>query len=149
LKPTAAATSRWYSAIATSSMPPVPRDGAAGGNLIGEPGNALARMRDARALGGYDATHPYVIDLEFWFRLLQRGAAHYTATWSSSFRVQPASWSVSIGRRQHADFNGLMRRARAEMGFGITGLDLAVGSASSRVMTLARRAFYAATFARG
>lgn len=120
----------------------------AGGNLIGEPGNGLARMSDARAVGSFDATWPYVIDLDFWFRLLKRGDAYYTATWASTFRLSPESWSVAIGRRQYADFNGLMKRARSEFGFAISGLDLLIGALAARASTLARLLVYAVVFRR-
>lgn len=121
----------------------------AGGNLIGEPGNGLARMDDVRAIGRFDAEFPYVIDLDFWFRLLQRGDAHYTARWSSTFRISPGSWSVAIGRRQYKDFDGLARRAREEFGFAITRADLAIGALTSRASTLARLLIYGVVFRRG
>lgn len=118
----------------------------AGGNLIGEPGNGLARSDDVHALGRFDGRYPYVIDLDFWFRLLMRGCAHYTGRWSSTFRVMPTSWSVAIGRRQHADFDGLMRRARSEYGFPIGATDLLIGKAASRASTALRQLIYATAF---
>jgi glycosyltransferase involved in cell wall biosynthesis len=41
------------------------------GNLIGEPTAAMFRRADAR--GGFSASYLQLVDLEFWFRLLERG----------------------------------------------------------------------------
>lgn len=40
----------------------------AGTNLIGEPGNGLIRRSLIERVGPYDARHPYLVDLDYWFR---------------------------------------------------------------------------------
>jgi glycosyltransferase involved in cell wall biosynthesis len=61
----------------------------AGTNLIGEPGNALFRRELIRTVGSYDATNSYLVDLDYWLRILLHGEAYYTETRASSFRVAP------------------------------------------------------------
>ena len=99
----------------------------AGTNLIGEPGNVLFRRELITRVGVYDATHPYLVDLDYWFRILQHGDAHYTSTRSSSFRVCPGSWSVAIGGKQYRDFKGLVDKFHADTRFRISGADRAIG----------------------
>lgn len=75
-----------------------------GSNLIGEPTAVLFRRTLVEAVGLFSARFPYVIDLEYWVRLLQHGDAFYSDEALASFRISPRQWSVGIGRRQSSDF---------------------------------------------
>jgi glycosyltransferase involved in cell wall biosynthesis len=75
-----------------------------GSNLIGEPTAVLFRRSLVDAVGLFSARFPYVIDLEYWVRLLQHGNAFYDDEALASFRISPRQWSVGIGRRQSSDF---------------------------------------------
>lgn len=114
----------------------------AGANLIGEPGNALFRHSLISCTGGYDATHPYLVDLDYWFRILSNGDAHYTGSQTSSFRVGPESWSVAIGRDQYRDFKGFVRKFSGDTRFKISKLDRMVGLVAARLNTIARSMIY-------
>ena len=81
-----------------------------GTNLIGEPGAVLMRKATAGKVGLFDVTNPYVIDLDYWFRLLAHGDAHFCAEPLAAFRVSAGSWSVAIGARQSADFRNFVQR---------------------------------------
>lgn len=81
-----------------------------GTNLIGEPGAVLFRRQLAREVGRFDASLPYVVDLDYWCRLLRHGEACYLPQPLASFRLSRAAWSVALARRQSADFRGLMER---------------------------------------
>jgi len=81
-----------------------------GTNLIGEPGAVLLRKATAGKVGVFDATNPYVIDLDYWFRLLAHGNAHFCAEPLAAFRVSAGSWSVAIGARQSVDFRNFVQR---------------------------------------
>jgi glycosyltransferase involved in cell wall biosynthesis len=113
-----------------------------GGNLIGEPGNGLFRRALLDQLGHYDASFPYVVDLDWWFRLLLHGDAYYTATEASSFRISAGSWSVEIGKRQHLDFAGLVDRIARDSRYGLGGFDRVLGKLMARALTPARALFY-------
>ena len=81
-----------------------------GTNLIGEPGAVLLRKSTAAKVGLFDATNPYVIDLDYWFRLLNHGNAHFCAEPLAAFRVSAGSWSVAIGASQSVDFRNFVQR---------------------------------------
>lgn len=120
----------------------------AGSNLIGEPGNGLFRSEIIKRIGFYDATYPYLVDLDYWFRILIYGAAHYSATHSSSFRVSPGSWSVAIGSKQYQDFKSFVDKYHADARFKISQSDRVIGLVKAYINTLARAFFYRYLFAK-
>jgi glycosyltransferase involved in cell wall biosynthesis len=77
---------------------------ATGSNLIGEPSAVLFRRSTVDLVGFFSARFPYLIDLDYWVRLLQHGSAFYSSEALASFRVSPQQWSVAIGSRQSTDF---------------------------------------------
>lgn len=113
-----------------------------GTNLIGEPGAVLFRRGLSQRVGGFDMRHPYVIDLEYWLRLLQHGDAWYSPQALASFRVWGGSWSVAIGTRQSADFRGLMNELLAADPGAAGRLDRAIGRVTPGLNSLARQVFY-------
>ena len=122
---------------------------AAGTNLIGEPGNGLIRRTLAARIGRYDTEHPYLVDLDYWFRALAFGDAYYTGKRSSCFRISPSSWSVALERKQLDDFKGFVDKYVARTGFGITRADRAIGLAKARLNTVGRALIYRSVFGAG
>lgn len=114
----------------------------AGTNLIGEPGNGLFRRELVKRVGSYDATHPYLVDLDYWFRILLHGDAHYISKQTSAFRVCPGSWSVAIGGKQYKDFKGFVDKFHADARFRIANTDRAIGLIRARLNTMARAIVY-------
>jgi len=113
-----------------------------GTNVIGEPGGVLCRRALTRAIGTFDARQPYLIDLDYWFRLLLKGDAYYLPQPLVAFRVSPGSWSVAIGRGQRTEFCGFIERVARNPQYAISGLDLAVGRFMAGVNNLLRRLLY-------
>ena len=120
----------------------------AGTNLIGEPGNGLFRRSLTKSTGVYDATYPYLVDLDYWFRILMHGDAHYTQKITSSFRVCPGSWSVAIGGAQYRDFKGFVDKFRADARYKISRMDRMIGLVRARLNTVARALIYSYLFSR-
>lgn len=120
----------------------------AGTNLIGEPGNGLIRRSLTQKIGTYDATYPYLVDLDYWFRALMHGDAYYTKKITSAFRVCAGSWSVSIGSAQHRDFVGFVDKFCADMRYDISRIDRLIGLARARLNTAARAMIYAYLFSK-
>ena len=118
----------------------------AGTNLIGEPGNGLIRQELIKAVGTYDASHPYLVDLDYWFRVLAHGDAYYMSTQTSAFRLSPGSWSVAIGGKQHRDFKGFVDKFKGDTRFCISGADRTIGLAKAHLNTIARAAMYQLIF---
>jgi len=114
----------------------------AGANQIGEPGNGLFRRELIKKVGLYDASHPYLVDIDYWFRILMFGDAWYTATQASSFRLCPGSWSVAIGGNQYLDFRGFIDKFQADPKYHISRTDRAIGLVKARLNTVARTVFY-------
>jgi len=85
-----------------------------GTNPIGEPGCGLTRTELIATVGRYSARYPYVIDLDYWVKLLQHGAWFVQPECLFSFRISPESWSSRLHRvrvRQYLDFaNEVARR---------------------------------------
>jgi len=67
-----------------------------GTNVIGEPGGVMFRRALARQVGPYDATFPYVVDLDYWLRLLEHGDGYYLPETLVSFRVSPGRGEIEF-----------------------------------------------------
>jgi glycosyltransferase involved in cell wall biosynthesis len=113
-----------------------------GTNLIGEPTATLFRAADARRLGGFDGRHAYVIDLDYWVRLLAEGDFYYIAESLCSFRISRQSWSWRLGRRQSHQFVHLIKQVWIQGRYGVTGLDLCCGVVLCWIKGLARRCWF-------
>jgi hypothetical protein len=75
-----------------------------GTNLIGEPSAVLFRTEVARKVGLFNGLFPYVIDLDYWVRLLEHGSGYCLKSPMASFRISASQWSAAIGRRQSRQF---------------------------------------------
>lgn len=113
-----------------------------GTNLIGEPGGVLFRKSLTHKVGGFDASIGYLIDLDFWFRLLMHGDAFYVAEKLVSFRISRGSWSVAIGNRQSEDFQRFITKTAANPAFGIGNVEIIAGNLMARVNNLLRMCVY-------
>jgi len=107
-----------------------------GTNLVGEPGAVMFRRSLSRRVGPFNGEIGYVIDLDYWFRLLAHGDAYFMAAPLASFRVSSGSWSVAIGQRQGREFRRFLHKAGAQ------GIDLAAGTVMAGVNNLLRMLFY-------
>jgi glycosyltransferase involved in cell wall biosynthesis len=114
----------------------------AGTNLIGEPGNGLFRSELIAKIGPYDAGFPYMVDADYWFRVLMHGDAFFTNSHSSSFRLSSGSWSTAIGRKQFANFRGFIEKYAEHAQFLITAADVRLGLVRARFNMVARMLTY-------
>lgn len=113
-----------------------------GTNMVGEPGAVLFRRALAERVGPFDAAQPYVIDLDYWLRLLAHGDAWYADRPVSAFRVSGGSWSVRIGRAQSRQYGEFLDRMRAAGLVPATALDMMVGKAAAFANNFGRLMFY-------
>ncbi len=113
-----------------------------GTNLLGEPGAVMFRRALVSSVGMFDACEPYVIDMDYWFRLLAYGDAYYCAEALASFRVSSNQWSVVLGQQQSADFLQCVARHDAGGALGLGALDRLLGRVTPHFNNLARRVFY-------
>jgi len=113
-----------------------------GTNLLGEPGAVMLRRSLAARIGAFDATHPYVIDLDYWFRLLAHGDAWYCSEALAGFRVSAQQWSGVIGADQSRDFRDFVARAQAGGALSTRAFDRLLGRFTPALNNLARLLFY-------
>jgi glycosyltransferase involved in cell wall biosynthesis len=113
-----------------------------GTNPIGEPAAALFRREDALAAGLFREDAGYVIDLDFWLRLLLGGDLYVVDEVLASFRVSSGAWSTSLARSQAAQYCDLLRRIALDGGLRLRCRDVVVGCAAARLLALARRSLY-------
>jgi glycosyltransferase involved in cell wall biosynthesis len=119
-----------------------------GTNAIGEPSAVLFRRDIARQTGGFDATFPYVIDLDYWLRLLAHGDSVYIPDALASFRINPTQWSVTIGRAQARHFSDLAAKSATRPDLSPATLDLIAGQLVARLNNVARLLAYRFMFGR-
>jgi glycosyltransferase involved in cell wall biosynthesis len=113
-----------------------------GTNLVGEPAAVLFRTSLARRVGNFDATIGYIVDLDYWFRLLLQGDAHYLPETLASFRVSRGSWSVAIGWQQSTQFRNFIAKVAANTAFRVNAMDVAIGSLMARLNSMLRLLVY-------
>lgn len=75
-----------------------------GTNPIGEPSSVLFSINAAKNAGFFDARHPYVIDLDYWIRILENGQAYHIQSALVSFRISSKQWSKKLIQQQSHDF---------------------------------------------
>jgi glycosyltransferase involved in cell wall biosynthesis len=113
-----------------------------GTNLIGEPSAVLFRTADWKASGKFSARYPYVIDLDFWFQLLQRGDCFYLTDPLCDFRVSAQSWSFQLLSRQSEQTTALFSDAGRVEGSCISGFDIFLGSCKAKLGACVRHLIY-------
>ncbi len=113
-----------------------------GTNPIGEPGAVLFRSSAARAAGRFNETRPFVIDIDYWLRLLKHGDARFTREPLASFRVSRSSHSVRILHRQAAEFGGFLRDISRSGLYRLSALEISRGAAAALANSVGRAVFY-------
>lgn len=113
-----------------------------GTNLIGEPGAVLFRAVDWGVIKGFNASLPYVIDLEFWLGLLQRGDCYYISEPLFDFRISAQSWSYRLCKQQSSQFQQLIRQFSRKSKLPICGLFILQGTIRSKVSAFLRQMIY-------
>ena len=116
---------------------------ASGRNIIGEPGNGLFRTALIETIGDYDDQYPYVIDLDYWFRILAYGDAYYTANVTSAFRIHPEAWTNKLGWKQFQDYTGMIKRFSRDPNYKLTLYSRLSGYMRALINTPLRRIVYA------
>ncbi len=127
-----------------------------GTNLIGEPSTAMFRRSLFDRVGGFDPRAAYMIDLDFWLRLLDHGDFHGIEDTLAVFRVQRGSWSATIAHHQAAQARAFFRRlgprgeaCRTRPALAqLTVADIRLGCLRATGLGYARNAFFGLQAAR-
>ena len=113
-----------------------------GANVFGEPACVMMKREDLLAVGGWDASFPYVIDLDGYLKVLRRGDFAPDLETGAVFRVSPRQWSVALRARQASDFSGLMRKQILINDPHIGRVSRAMGSTRAKWNEFRRRVLY-------
>lgn len=113
-----------------------------GTNLLGEPGAVLFRKSLADRIGLFDGSIAYIIDLDYWSRLLLHGDAYYFEQPLASFRVAHGSWSIDIGANQSKDFINFIKRCAVQPEYNLSVDDILLGKIMAKINNLLRLFFY-------
>lgn len=111
-----------------------------GGNPLGEPHAVLFRTSDIPRVGKFDGSAGYLIDLDYWCRLLTVGQLVCIPESLSAFRVSPNSWSTRVAQLQARDTQQLWRRLQ-ERGLARPS-DIRFGDLTAGAMGIARQSLY-------
>ena len=114
----------------------------AGSNLIGEPSAVLFRAAERDRCGGFDGRFPYVIDVDYWIRLLNAGDCYYLATPLCQFRVSRYSGSFDISGRQGSQFVAYVRELRHNHVLQLSGGDIVLSWFGAQSKAVLRQLFY-------
>ena len=109
-----------------------------GDNPIGEPVAGLFRAKLLREVGYYRTTAPYVIDLDFWIRILCKANIYIINEPLCSFRLSPQSWSARLNFRQFIDYLKLIRLTASESRHILSKTDIVLGQMRCLINTLFR-----------
>ncbi len=115
-----------------------------GTNPFGEPVCVLMRRDLMGRCGEFSGARPYMIDLDYWCRLLRFGPLYAQPDVVGAFRVLDTSLSVALARDQSRQAIGLFRDLRNQWPGVISAGDLAVGSVRAVALATARSASYRA-----
>lgn len=84
-----------------------------GTNVVGEPSAVLLRADIVAIVGEFDASIPYMVDLDYWVRMMAHGPGWSSNTALAAFRVSPRQWSAAIGTLQGRQFCQFLDRLAA------------------------------------
>lgn len=89
-------------------------------------------------VGGFDSTYPYVVDLDYWCRLLAHGDAWVCPEALASFRVHRASWSFAPSGQQSRNFIGMVDSLQQRGVIRISAFDRSVGALRAKANQVLR-----------
>lgn len=113
-----------------------------GTNVVGEPSAVLFRADVAREVGGFNGQIPYLIDLDYWVRLLEHGPAYCLKSSMVSFRISPTQWSAVIGRSQYRQFKEFLHKLTNTGRYHIGRIAMFRGSARAAMNQVLRMLVY-------
>jgi glycosyltransferase involved in cell wall biosynthesis len=113
----------------------------AGTNIFGEPLAVLLRRDLMAKCGAFSDATPYMIDLEYWCRMLRFGPLFAQDCTVGKFRVIDSSLSAHLIREQRRQAVALFRTLRQEDS-SLAWIDYSIGSARSAALAGARAVVY-------
>jgi glycosyltransferase involved in cell wall biosynthesis len=116
-----------------------------GTNPIGEPGAVLFRRTAALATGPFNGARPFVIDIDYWLRLLKHGRAVYLPEVLASFRVSRGSQSVRMAKHQASEFRAFLTELKDSGLYPLSNADVRMGGLAATLNGFGRAIIYRLT----
>lgn len=113
-----------------------------GMNVVGEPGAVLFRAAASRKIGGFNARLPYLVDLDYWTRLLTVGDAYALSETLCTFRLSNANWSLALGDARIKNYLEFIDGLAGNDDGTLTGLDVLAGKIRAGVNEMLRKMVY-------
>ena len=113
-----------------------------GANPIGEPTSVLFRSEILKKIGYFCGSIPYVIDLDYWCRMLLYGNLYVIPESLCAFRVFSKAWSAKIGYLQISHFIQFIDRLNKDKRYELNYLDCNLGRLRAILNGIARNLFY-------
>lgn len=113
-----------------------------GTNLFGEPACVLLRREFMARCGAFSASRQYMIDLDYWCRMLRFGPLFAQEETVAAFRVSLQAWSVELVRQQSSQAIQLFGDLHRDSPASVAGQDVARGALRARTLAAARSASY-------
>jgi glycosyltransferase involved in cell wall biosynthesis len=114
----------------------------AGSNIFGEPACVMFRRDLLEKEGGWDNTHPFLIDEATYARICFHGDVVGVRRSLASFRISASQWSVRLAKQQSDQaiaFHQEIARSHPDL---LSKFDLLMGNTKAVVMSYARRLAY-------
>lgn len=109
-----------------------------GKNVIGEPGSGLFKRNAFEKIGNYDASNSYLIDLDFWFRVLLLGNLYVIPEPMASFRLNKGAETTKLKNNQAKLFMQFAKKFLQDKRFNISKLHYALAYINSHLMQFLR-----------
>jgi len=114
----------------------------AGANIFGEPACVLMRRELHEKLGGWDNSHPYIIDEASYVNILLKTDFYALDRSLAGFRLSAGQWSVNLAREQSTQVIGFHQELAARAPALLSRTDLVRGNTRARAMAYTRRLAY-------
>ena len=102
-------------------------------NPVGEPACVMFRRRDYDAIGGFDGTIVFAMDIDAWLRILTRGDMIGQPEAHASFRMWTESFSNSHNRQQLGEHLRFLKQVANDPRYEIPAVLRHLGPAAAHV----------------
>jgi glycosyltransferase involved in cell wall biosynthesis len=117
-----------------------------GTNPLGEPAAVMFRAELFRRAGGFRGERPYMIDVDFYCRVLKQCDAMMSANTLCAFRVSRDALSSKLAQTQAAQAKSFFAELAKENPTIVNRSDLSIGQLRATLLAPARRLFYRRLF---
>jgi glycosyltransferase involved in cell wall biosynthesis len=112
-----------------------------GTNIIGEPAMGLFKTSVFSKIGNYDDSNTYLVDLDFWLRVLLTGDLYLIPQSLSSFRISRGSMTSQLKKNQAKLFRQFAKKIFNDKRFNINILQYYFSCVLASVMQILRRSY--------